>query len=152
LVYTLYNLAMHKHRDIGLKLTPQRIAILDCLKGNRRHPSAEDIYRTVLNMFPTMSFATVYTTLALLKKKQKVIELTIDPDKKRYDPETGCHNHLICVVCKQIVDVADAGISGLPGREEQGFKIIASHTEFYGLCPDCRKINPEQEENHVRRP
>lgn len=141
---------MHKHRDIGFKLTPQRIAILDCLEGNRRHPSAEDIYRSVRNKFPTMSFATVYATLAALKEKRKVIELTIDPDKKRYDPETGCHNHLICVVCKQIVDVA--GASDLLGREEQGFKIIASHTEFYGLCPDCRKINSDQEENHVRRP
>jgi len=143
---------MHKHRDIGLKLTPQRIAILDCLKGNRRHPSAEDIYRVVRNKFPTMSFATVYTTLAALKEKQRVIELTIDPDKKRYDPETGSHNHLICVVCKQIVDVAGAGDPELPGREEQGFKIIASHTEFYGFCPDCRKIDFCQEENHVRRP
>lgn len=143
---------MQKHRDIGLKLTPQRIAILDCLQGNRRHPSAEDIYRAVLQMFPTMSFATVYTTLALLKKKQKVRELTIDPDKKRYDPETGSHNHLICVVCKQIVDVAGPGNFRLAGSEEQGFKIIASHTEFYGLCPVCRKRNAEEEENHVHRP
>jgi len=145
-------MAMHKHRDMGLKLTPQRIAILDYLKGNRRHPSAEDIYRVVLNKFPTMSFATVYTTLAALKEKRKVFELTIDPDKKRYDPETVSHNHLICVVCKQIVDVTIGGMPDLPGREEQGFKIIASHTEFYGLCPDCRKIHPDQEENHVRRP
>ena len=142
---------MHKHRDIGLKLTPQRIAILDYLEGNRRHPSAEDIYRGVLDRFPTMSFATVYTTLSALKVKQKVIELTIDPDKKRYDPDTRLHNHLICIICRQIIDVAGAGTSK-PPRENKGFMIIESHTDFYGLCPACRKLHPDQEEHHVRRP
>jgi Fur family peroxide stress response transcriptional regulator len=142
---------MHKHRDKGLKLTPQRIAILDYLEGNGRHPSAEDIYRSVQKKFPTMSLATVYATLAALKEKQKVTELTIDPEKKRYDPRMASHNHLICIVCKQIVDVAAADFYGRPIREEQGFKIIAVHTEFHGLCPDCRKTDTE-EEKHVRRP
>ena len=142
---------MHKHRDIGFKLTPQRIAILDCLQGNRRHPSAEDIYRSVRIKFPTMSFATVYTTLAALKEKQKVIELTIDPDKKRYDPDTLRHNHLICVVCKQIVDMATSDAPSLRDREEQGFKIIASHTDFYGLCPGCREHYTGEEDNYVCR-
>ena len=137
---------MLKHRDIGIKLTPQRIAILDCLEGNRRHPSAEDIYQVVRRKFPTMSFATVYATLAALKEKRKVVELTIDPDKKRYDPETGRHNHLICADCKRIVDVAGAGPSDLTVMEKQGFKIIESHTDFIGLCPECQKQQPTQEE------
>jgi len=143
---------MQKYRDIGLKLTPQRIAILDYLDGNKQHPSAEDIYRAVLNRFPTMSFATVYTTLAVLKEKQAVLELTIDPEKKRYDPETGDHNHLICVGCKKIVDITADGIAECPGREEQGFRIISSHTEYYGFCPECRIKNPDQEKSHVCRP
>ena len=79
---------MEKYRDIGFKLTPQRIAILDYLEGNKDHPSADDIYKAVSEKFTTMSLATVYTTLAALKERGNVLELTVDPDKKRYDPTT----------------------------------------------------------------
>jgi Fur family peroxide stress response transcriptional regulator len=129
----------NKYRDIGFKLTPQRIAILDYLKGNTGHPSAEDIYKAVSKMFPTMSLATVYTTLGALKDKGSVLELTIDPDKKRYDPETAKHNHLICISCKKIVDVPAVNLIDLPDTIKQDFSVIESHVEFYGLCPECKK-------------
>ncbi len=58
---------MEKYRRLGIKLTPQRLAILEYLNGNTDHPSAEDIYRTVSKKYPTMSFATVYNTLGTLK-------------------------------------------------------------------------------------
>ena len=129
---------MDKYRNIGLKLTPQRIAILDYLDGNKQHPSAEEIYKTVVKKFPTMSFATVYTTLSALRDKGTVLELTIDPGKKRYDPVTGNHNHLICVSCKSIIDVPVAFSLDVPDSVKQGFDIMNSHVEFYGLCPKCK--------------
>jgi len=129
---------MDKYRTIGLKLTPQRIAILDCLDGNKEHPSAEEIYKTVVKKFPTMSFATVYTTLSALRDKGKVLELTIDSGKKRYDPMTGNHNHLICVSCKRIIDVPVDYSLDVPVSVKQGFEITNSQVEFYGLCPKCK--------------
>ncbi len=129
----------NKYRDIGFKLTPQRIAILDYLEGNRGHPSAENIYKAVSKKFPTMSLATVYTTLGALKEKGNVLELTIDPDKKRYDPETAKHNHLICISCKRIVDVPAPGRIDFPEAIKQGFFVIESQVEFYGLCPECKQ-------------
>lgn len=53
----------------GFKLTPQRLAILSYLKGNEKHPSADEVYRAVVRRFPTMSFATVYNTLKMLKQR-----------------------------------------------------------------------------------
>ena len=53
------------------RMTPQRMAILGYLSENRDHPSAEDIFRAVLQDFPTMSLATVYNTLELLRKRRK---------------------------------------------------------------------------------
>jgi Fur family peroxide stress response transcriptional regulator len=136
----------NKYRNIGLKLTPQRLAILDYLEGNTGHPSAEDIYKAVSQRFPTMSLATVYTTLGLLKEKGNVLELTIDPDKKRYDPETALHNHLMCISCKRIIDIPAANTVGLPETITQDFSFIESHVEFYGLCPECKKTDAELEE------
>jgi Fur family transcriptional regulator, peroxide stress response regulator len=127
-----------QYRTLGLKLTPQRIAILDYLSGNTQHPSAEDIYGVVLNKFPTLSLATVYTTLGTLKGLGKVLELTIDPDKKRYDLETVKHNHFICISCKRIIDIPATHHYDFPEAIKQGFSIIASHIEYYGHCPECK--------------
>lgn len=132
------------YRDIGFKLTPQRLAILNYLDGNTRHPSADDIYKAVSKKFPTMSLATVYTTLGALKEKRSVLELTIDPDKKRYDPETTLHDHLICISCKRIVDIPAADIVDLPDIIKRDFSVIESHVEFYGLCPECKKHNAKK--------
>ena len=144
---------MLKYRNIGLKLTPQRLAILDHLQGNRGHPSAEEIHRAVQKKLPTMSLATVYSTLSALKEKGKILELSVDPDKKRYDPDTGPHDHLICIACRRIVDIEDTCHPKLPDDARQDFAIIKSHVEFYGLCPKCNteKKNQPRETVNVRR-
>ena len=130
---------MEKYREIGLKLTPQRLAILDYLDGNKRHPSAEEIYSAVSKKFPTMSFATVYNTLEVLKQRGGVSELTIDPGKKRFDPNTRPHHHLICVRCKSIVDIHTAFELNVADSERGGFEITGNHIEFYGICPKCKR-------------
>ncbi|MBI5598388.1 MAG: transcriptional repressor, partial [Deltaproteobacteria bacterium] len=53
---------IERYREKGLKLTPQRLAILEYLEGNTSHPTAEDIYRAIKRKHPTVSFATVYNT------------------------------------------------------------------------------------------
>jgi Fur family peroxide stress response transcriptional regulator len=124
------------------KRTPQRLAILDYLDGNTAHPSAEDVYRAVSERYDSMSFATVYNTLNTLSQAGAVRELTIDPDRKRYDPDTSMHHHLICVGCRKIVDIPDTVGIEMPKDAAPDFKIIGSHVEFYGQCPTCRKKKP----------
>jgi len=128
-----------KYRDLGIKLTPQRIAILDYLEGNVTHPSAEDVYRAVLRKFPTMSFATVYNTLETLKDRGMVRELTGDPGKKRFDPNSRPHHHLICTQCRRIVDVQVEFRLPVAEQDRAGFEITGNHIEVYGTCPVCTK-------------
>ena len=132
---------MEEYREFGLKLTPQRIAILDYLKDNIDHPSAEDIYKAVSKKYPTMSFATVYNTLEAIRKKGGVLELTIDPTKKRFDPNTTPHHHLICINCKRIIDIKTDYSLPLSPFERGDFEIIGNHVEFYGICPACKNRN-----------
>ncbi len=129
---------MRNFSNIGLKLTPQRLAIFDYLDGNKDHPSAEDIYKAVSERFPTMSFATVYNNLQTLKDKGLLQELTFDPMRKRFDPNTGPHNHIICIICKKIVDVEESFDVPLPTSLKEDFEIIGSRIEFYGLCKGCK--------------
>jgi len=128
-----------RQRIPGLKLTPQRLAILDYLKENHEHPSADTIYRAMRERFPTISFSTVYNTLSTLAKKGILHELTIDSDKKRFDPGIEPHHHLICVQCKKIVDITVDYELKVPYSFKKGFEIVGNHIEFYGICQNCQK-------------
>ncbi len=130
---------IHKYKHIGFKLTPQRLAILEYLEDNKEHPSAEDIYRAIITKFPTISLATVYNTLEALKKRGNINELTIDPEKRHFDPNVEPHHHLICVKCKKIVDIDIKFEIELTDDKQHGFEIIGNHIEFYGICPECKK-------------
>lgn len=130
---------MERYKTLGLKLTPQRLAILDFLKGNTSHPSAEDIYKNISKRYPTMSFATVYNTLEALRKVGGVLELTIDPSRKRFDPNPEPHHHLICITCKSIVDIPMEFKLDIPVQRRGGYEIIGNHIEFYGICAKCKE-------------
>jgi Fur family transcriptional regulator, peroxide stress response regulator len=123
----------------GFKRTPQRLAILEHLDGNKSHPSAEDIYRVVAKKNPSMSFATVYNTLNTLVQAGAVRELTIDPDRKRYDPDTSGHHHLICLGCRKVVDIPGDIPVEVPRGIAKEFSILGNHIEFYGICAPCGK-------------
>ncbi len=126
-----------------MKMTPQRMAIMRYLDGNVTHPSASDIYRALHEQFPTMSLATVYNTMETLKQQGTVAELSIDPAKKRFDPNTEPHHHLICMQCRKVVDIFTVFSLGLSEDEKHGFEIIGNRVDFYGICKDCAAQNTE---------
>jgi Fur family peroxide stress response transcriptional regulator len=131
--------------QVGFKLTPQRMAILDFLEGNEEHPSAEDIYLAVREQFPSISLATVYNTLDLLKRRGEVLELMFDPARKRYDPNTHEHHHLVCTGCGRVVDIHRRFPVGLTDEEAEGFSVMRNHVEFYGVCPSCMRKGGESD-------
>ncbi len=124
-------------KEAGLKLTPQRIAILDYLENNTTHPSAEDVYNALKDRFPSMSFATVYNTLKVLVEKGMLLELNIDNTKKRFDPFTHPHHHFICKNCGYIHDVNSSFEIFVPD-ELKDFEVNNFQVVFVGLCPKCK--------------
>ena len=126
-----------KLREIGLKVTPQRQAILELLKDNRTHPSAENIYHEILKEYPGISFATVYNTLSKLAEAGEIQELDIDPNKKRFDPCLSHHGHFYCKVCRKIYDV-DNGLTFPKGTERiSGHRTETIQINFKGVCKAC---------------
>ena len=126
-------------RQEGLKVTPQRIAVLKYLDNNHSHPSVEDIHREVVRDFPTISLATVYNTLDTLEQIEEVQSLTIDPTRKHYDPETRPHHHVICKECRTIRDVFADYAEALTISPEllQEFKVDRTSVLFRGVCKSC---------------
>jgi len=131
---------IERYRGKGFKLTPQRIAILKFLEGNTNHPTAEDIFTEVKKKNPTISFATVYNTIQALKDRGEVLEITIDPERKHFDPNPEPHHHIICAKCKKIddifVDYSEA--LKLPADILDRFSPMGNHVDFYGICKDCQ--------------
>jgi Fur family peroxide stress response transcriptional regulator len=124
----------------GFRMTPQRLELIRIIAASDGHPSALQIYTSIKKQFPTMSQATVYNTLSLLKEMNQVLKIDLHGDS-HYDgnrPEE--HSHLVCLKCNKIVDgdyfVDDDTISNL--EKSTGFEIVRTQIAFYGLCPDCK--------------
>lgn len=131
---------VRKYRGKGFKLTPQRIAILKFLDGNTNHPTADDIYTEIKKKYPTVSFATVYNTVQALRDRGELLEITIDPERKHFDPNPSAHHHIMCTGCGKIGDVFfDYSKSlGLPEEVTREFAVTGNHIDFYGVCSNCR--------------
>ncbi len=131
-------------REEGLKVTPQRIAVVRYLEGNRSHPSVEEIHRRVSRTFPTISLATVYNTLDTLEKIGEVQAVTIDPERKHYDPETRPHHHVMCTDCRSIQDVfVDfRDVMQLPAELAALYHLDSASVAFHGICRDCSGRTP----------
>ena len=127
-----------RFREIGFKVTPQRRHIFQVLDGNCDHLSAEELYDEVRVFMPDISLATVYNTLRELVELGEIRELNLGEGKSRYDPNTGSHQHITCVCCHSVADIAcDPTCLELNPQQRQGYHILGADVTFYGLCPKC---------------
>jgi Fur family peroxide stress response transcriptional regulator len=128
-------------RRAGLKLTPQRIAIVRELAGDATHPTAQALFERLRPAFPTMSFATVYNTLDALAGCGLTGSLNLG-GAVRFDPNAEPHHHAICDRCHAVVDVhvetspttrwATAEVPGLGG-----FRVFREERIYRGICERC---------------
>jgi Fe2+ or Zn2+ uptake regulation protein len=126
-------------REHGLSVTTQRLAIFEALAASREHPSAEQIHRAVRRRIPTLSLATVYKNLESLKKIGAIADVNPLHEEGRYEAVGGTpHHHLVCISCKKVRDLHDAGLNRLRVGDAQGFDIRAVRVQAEGLCPECQ--------------
>jgi Fe2+ or Zn2+ uptake regulation protein len=128
-------------RQRGLKVTPQRRLIFEALRDSGDHPSAEDIYRAVVEVMPDMSLATVYHTLNDLVGMGELVDLDLGEGKSRYDTYTGQHCHLVCLGCRKVVDIRQRPCCAeLFAEEARGYEIERCDVVLYGRCPECQGV------------
>ncbi len=131
--------AMEKLKFTGVRMTPQRYAILAYLIDTTNHPTADDIYREIEKRFPTMSVATVYNNLKVFIDSGLVKEMKFGDASSRYDADLSEHYHAICNSCGIIVDFEHPPIEDVEEVAVQatGFIIHGHRLEVHGLCPQC---------------
>jgi len=127
-------------RERDFRLTPQRVELVRLIASSEGHPSASQLYAKIRRQFPTMSQATVYKTLTLLKEMNQVVEIDLRDDSRYDGNRPDPHPHLICMKCNKIVDGdLELDLSSIRKLEKtSGYQIVRPQIAFYGLCPKCR--------------
>lgn len=133
-------------KESGIRITPQRHAILEHLIQAMSHPTADDIYKALEGKFPNMSVATVYNNLRVFKEVGLVKELTYGDASSRFDFVTTDHYHIICDSCGKIVDFHYPGLDEVETLAEHvtGFEVGRHRMEIYGVCPECKEATIKQ--------
>ncbi|MYL35302.1 peroxide-responsive transcriptional repressor PerR [Pontibacillus yanchengensis] len=133
--------ALDTLKGSGVRITPQRHAVLEYLIQSMSHPTADDIYKALESKFPNMSVATVYNNLRVFKEIGLVRELTYGDSSSRFDCNTSEHYHAICSECGKIVDFHYPILDEVESLAEQvtGFDVSHHRMEVYGVCEDCKQ-------------
>lgn len=128
-------------RDIGLKVTLQRLAILDTVRSGPVHFTAQETYESVSLKHPEIGFATVYRFLKKLSEHKYISEFRIGGMPARYEWATkNHHDHLSCTKCGRIVEFENQMIEQMQVEiaRQNGFKLTSHVMELYGVCPQCQ--------------
>ncbi len=126
-------------KNYNLKITPQRLEIVDILYKNG-HITIDDLYQLLKERFPSLSLATVYKNINMMCDKLVVSEVKIPNNKSLYELNREEHSHILCLKCNAIIDI-DLNKSNLLNKAEEisGYKIYQTSILFSGLCPKCLK-------------
>jgi len=121
-------------------MTPQKLAILEFLDGNRDHPTVQEIFAFVKSRLGQTARVTVYRFLRELIRNGMVRALCVDPDRMRFDADTTPHHHAVCRVCGRIVDIPADVITCHTGKVLDNFA-STEHMEvvLWGICKLCAK-------------
>lgn len=97
----------------GMKITPQRLAVLEALVEMNHHPKAEDIIEYIRQHHPNIATGTVYKTLDTFVEKGIIQKVKTERDVMRYDAVMDHHHHLYCADSDRIEDYFDDELNGL---------------------------------------
>lgn len=125
-------------KEHDIRVSHQRLMILDFLVNNRNHPTADDIYKSLKSKDPILSQATVYNTLNLFVANNIASELEFNQSRKRYDFYQKHHSHFICENCGEILDL-DINIDNLKLEGLEEYEINKIDLTFRGICSNCKK-------------
>ncbi len=120
----------------GLRPSYRRAVVLHYMRGNRSHPTVDDIYTDLRGKLPSLSRTTVYNVLSFFVSHGVLKELITDEGKARYDFVERPHAHFRCLECGKIYDVfVDEKLFDM--KEIDGHQITDTQIYFTGVCKEC---------------
>jgi Fur family ferric uptake transcriptional regulator len=135
-------------KEHGLKMTPQRRAVLKLIAQGRDYFTPATLHERVKQEYPGIGIVTIYRTIEMLSDLGLICCVYGEGNYRSYvirRPEEH-HHHLVCSGCNRVVEFTDCDIDELEQRLSQktGFVIESHLLEVWGRCPDCRRQMVEQ--------
>lgn len=134
-------------RDGGLKVTRQRMAVLEAIAScPQEHLTAEEIFDLVKASCPDIGLATVYRTIQLLGSLRLIDRVSFDDGFARYEMGSALeragkhrHHHLICMKCGRVISFQDDLLEELEAKiaASTGFRVVNHEVKLYGYCVEC---------------
>ena len=131
-----------KFSEKGIKITPQRVVILEAIYKLNNHPTADNIIEYIRESHPNIATGTVYKVLETLVENRLIKKVTTDKDIMRYDGIIESHHHLYCSECNLIEDYKDEELDKLlqnhfKNKNIKGFKIEDIVLQIRGAFNKC---------------
>ena len=127
-------------RQRGLRMTPQRRAIVAEIMRTQGHISPAALARRVQGDMPGVNASTIYRTLTLLEEVGVLAHAHLESGAEYHKAEEAGHVHLTCSNCGAEDDLSMTEAQALVRVIEQhrGFQPDLTHFAIGGLCSDCR--------------
>lgn len=128
-------------REAGRRLTPQRRLILDVLRKSDKHLEADAVHQRAKERAPTLSLATVYRTLALLKEMDLVEEHRLGEGHSHYEAvQEEPHYHFTCQCCGRVIEFDTPLVAEINHElyEQRGIQVTKAHLHLTGYCSNCQ--------------
>lgn len=129
-------------KEHNIRVSHQRLLILDYLLCNDTHPTADEIFKDLKSKDPVLSQATVYNTLNLFVDHNLISELDFNQPSKRYEFYSFNHSHFLCENCGKILDL-NIKEEDLQFKELEKFDVNNIEVIARGICPSCDKEKEE---------
>jgi Fe2+ or Zn2+ uptake regulation protein len=133
----------HALRSAGRRLTSQRRLILQVLEKSNGHLDADTLYEQVKARDRSVSLATVYRTLAVLKEIGLVEEHRLGEDHGHYEVvRQESHYHFTCLHCGKVIEFDTALVAQIEQElcEQRDVRVTNTHLHVSGYCTQCRDI------------
>jgi len=129
-------------RGRGLRMTPQRRAIVAEIMRTRGHISPTALARKVQGEMPGVNASTVYRTLALLEEVGVLSHAHLEGGAEYHRAEEAGHVHLTCSDCGAEDDLSLEEAEALSHLIERHREFLPDLTHFAisGLCSQCRRL------------
>jgi Fur family ferric uptake transcriptional regulator len=127
-------------RRLGLRVTPQRVLVMEALVSAGGHLSADEIMRWVGERSSAINLATIYRTLDTLTAAGLVTQTDLGGGSVSYEVAGEAqHHHLVCQRCGLVAEMSDTFLAPLRERllGDLGFRVETTHLALFGLCRGC---------------
>ncbi len=129
-------------KKAGLKVTLPRVKILNILEKNgKRHLTAEDVYKALIESGEDVGLATVYRVLTQFEAAGLVTRHHFEEGHSVFELDAGeHHDHIVCVGCGKVDEFVDEVIEKRQEKiaSKAGYTITDHSLYIYGVCGDCQ--------------